>query len=201
MYWRVRKITPEQIARQYGVHAALGASLLMNVLLITTRPAVPKISPEIKVGYEQFARQVTQHLLDTSYITYADSTLDLLKDELAPNVVKQLRAQDMLAKSEDDLRSTAKTLIEQHQVSAVKITESVPSDLDQNSMLPVEVKGLVAIHSAQENGPSDPVHFDFKFKIGGKVGQDGKPMMSPDGKTPVPCIVEFQDVSPKPTGN
>ncbi|HEY9772311.1 MAG TPA: hypothetical protein V6C81_00720 [Planktothrix sp.] len=197
MYWRVRKVTPEQIARQYGIHAALFVSVLFNVILFTTRPAAPKVAPEIKVSYEQFARQVTQHLLDTSYISYADSTLALLRDELAPGVKKQLIAQEMLAKNEDDLRSTAKTLIEQHQVAAIKITECLPSDLDQNGMLPVEVRGIVAIHSAQESGPSDPVHFDFKFKIGGRAGPDGKPMLSSDGKTPVPCIVEFQDVSPK----
>jgi len=175
--------------------------VLLNVLLVTTRPAVPKVSAEVKMSYEQFAKQVTQHLLDTSYITYADSTLALLKDELAPNVKKQLIAQDMLAKSEDDLRSTAKTLIEQHQVSAVKISECTPSELDQNGMMPVDVKGMVAIHSAAETGPAEPVQFEFKFKIGARVGPDGKALMTEDGKTPLPCIVEFKDVSPKPTSN
>jgi len=198
MYWKVRKTSPEQIARQYGVHAALGISLLLNLILATTRPAMPKVSAELKVSFEQFAKQVTEHLLDTSYISYSDSTVALLRDELAPAVVKQLQDSEMLAKSDDDLRATAKTLTEERQVCAVKIKSIDPSELTPNGMLPVEVKGLVAIHSAQESGPTGPVNFDFKFLIGGKVGADGKPAYAADGKTPLPVVANFQDASTKP---
>jgi len=198
MYWKVRKTSPEQIARQYGVHAALGVSLLFNLILFTTRPAIPKVSAELKVSFEQFAKQVTEHLLDTSYISYSDSTLALMRDELAPAVVKQLQASEMLAKSDDDLRATAKTLAEERQVSAVKIKSIDPSELTPTGMLPVEVKGLVVIHSAQEAGPTGPVPFDFKFLIGGKVGPDGKAAMAADGKTPLPVVANFQDASTKP---
>ncbi|HEY9719811.1 MAG TPA: hypothetical protein V6C69_20190 [Trichormus sp.] len=198
MYWRVRKTSPEQIARQYGVHAALGVSLLFNLILYTTRPAIPKVSPEIKQSFEQFSKQVTEHLLDTSYISYSDSTLALMQDELAPAVVKQLQASEMLAKSNDDLRATAKTLAEERQVSAVKIKSVDASELTPSGMLPVEVKGLVAIHSAQESGPTGPVPFDFKFLIGGKAGADGKPALASDGKTPLPVVANFQDASSRP---
>ncbi|MGH9550614.1 MAG: hypothetical protein ACRD3W_14640 [Terriglobales bacterium] len=201
MYWRIRKIGPEQIAKQYGVHAGLIFSVLVNVVLITTRPAMPKVAPETKMSFEQFAKTVTQHLLDTSYITYTDSTASLLNGELAPPVIALMRQQETLAKSNEELRAIQKKLEESQQVSAVKIEQIIDSDLDPNGMLPVEVRGIVAIHSAEETGPAGPEHFDFKFLVGARPGPDGKPLMMADGHTPMPLVARFEDASPKPTGN
>lgn len=198
MYWRVRKLGPNQIIRQYGVHIGLVLSLAANALLIVTRPATPKISLDSKTYNIQFAKTVTQHLLDTSYISYVQSTNALINDELAPPVIEQLRKGDMLAKTQEELRAMAQQLTTQRTVSAVKIDEVRDSDLTPQGFMPVEVKGVVVVHSAEDASPA--VQFDFKFIIGAKTKQDGTMMMMPDGKTPAPLIVQFQDASPRPAG-
>lgn len=198
MYWRVRKLSPDQMVRQYGVHVGLVVSVLVNLLLIATRPQVPKVSAEAKQGIEQFARTVTQQLLDTSYISFKTSTMALLEGELDPHVVNNLRAQEMIAKTQDELNATAKELTDHRQVSACKIDEVIMGELNNKGLQPVEVKGVVAIHSAEETGPSGPVPFDFKFLIGAKAGPDGQPLMASDGKSTIPMVAEFQDASPKP---
>lgn len=198
MYWRVRKLAPHQMAKQYGVHVALIFSVLTNALLILTRPATPKISLDSKTYNIQFAKTVTQHLLDTSYITYAQSTMALINDELAPPVVFQLRKGEMLAKSNEDLRAMVQQLTTQRTVSAVKIDEIKDYDLTPQGFMPVEVKGLVVVHSAEEASPAVP--FAFKYIIGAKTKQDGSMMMMADGKTPAPLVIQFQDISPKPAG-
>jgi hypothetical protein len=197
MYWKIRKVSPDQIVRQYGVHVALMISVFVNLILFTTRPATPKVAPELKLTFEQFAKQVTQHLLDTSYITYRESTQSL-SDELANNVKQLLMSQDMLAKSTEELIATERSLRESRQVSAIRIQDIIDSDLTNEGMLPVEVRGQVAIHSAGEGGPTGPVPFDFKFLIGGKASPDGRPTLMADGKTPQPIIVRFWDMSQKP---
>ena len=101
MYWRVRKLTVDQLVRKYIVHALLIVSALANVVLIVLRPSLPKMSADTKVGFEQFVRTVTEQLLDTSYISYKNSTVALLQGgSLAPSVINGLRQQEMLA--EDD---------------------------------------------------------------------------------------------------
>lgn len=197
MYWRVRKVGPEQMFKQYGVHVGLAFSVLVNLILITTRPATPKVSPEIKMSFEEFAKTVTRHLLDTSYITYSDSTVSLLNGELAPPVIEGLKRDDILPKNEQDLLARAKDLSTKRQVSAVKIEKVMPGELDPRGLLPVEVKGVFIIQSTEESGPPGPVPFDFKYTIGGRMNQDGTPMMMADGHTPMPCISNFQDASPK----
>jgi hypothetical protein len=196
MYWKIRKVSPDQVVRQFGIHVVLFVSLFANLILFTTRPAAPKVAPEIKMTFEQFAKQVTQHLLDTSYITYREST-QALDGELAPKVKQILMSQDMLAKSNEELIATERSLRESRQVSALRIADILDSDLTPDGMLPVEVRGQVAIHSAGEGGPTGPVGFDFKFLIGGKASPDGRPQLMADGKTPQPIIVQFQDMSQK----
>ncbi len=34
MYWRVRRVSPEQVVKTYGVHACLAVSLLVNGFLL-----------------------------------------------------------------------------------------------------------------------------------------------------------------------
>ncbi|HEY9867593.1 MAG TPA: hypothetical protein V6D08_00175, partial [Candidatus Obscuribacterales bacterium] len=71
MYWKVRNLGPEHLVRQYGVHAALAVSVLMNILLLLTRPnPSAAIVKQEQKRFAEFARQVTQHLLDGSYISY-----------------------------------------------------------------------------------------------------------------------------------
>ena len=196
MYWRVRKSSIDQIIRQYAVYGMLAFSVMLNVISFATRPSTSKDLPkDMKVNFETFARTVTNHLLDTSYITYRDSTLALMQGELAPNVVGVLSKAGMLAATNEDLMAQAKMLSEQRQVSAVRIEDVQEGEQNSNGLIPIDVRGLVAIHSAEENGPSDPVRFHFRYLIGNRANpKDHTPVIGTDGK-PLPMVADFADLS------
>ncbi len=167
MYWRVRRVSPQQMVAQYGVHVALIISLLANVLLYFTRPNTKGMSAETKVDFDNFARRVTTHLLDTSYISYAQSTAALITGpELAPNVVQALRQSEMLFKTDEEFQATERMLKQQRQLAAVRIDSVQLGEPTQGGLVPVTVAGVVAIHSAEESGPSGPVPFQFQYLIG-----------------------------------
>ncbi len=184
MYWRVRNFGPEHLVRQYGVHAALGASVLINVLLIVSRPNPHAgVIGAAKKNFEVFARQVTTHLLDSSYITYDQSTAALLGGggvvgELAPSVVQQLKQIELLPKSAEEVEATRRQLGEERRVSAVRIDSVTPGEMDKNGMIPVEVKGIAAYHSA--SGSEDPHPFRFQYLMGltGKTPEEQKPIVA-----------------------
>jgi len=167
MYWRVKNLTPEHLARQYGVHAALIVSLFFNLILFITRPN-PKtdIGKDKKIEFTEFARKVTSHLLDSSFITYEQSTTALLNGELAPSVVTQMRQTGQLPKSAEELQATIRTLTDQRQVSAVKIDSIQQGDPDAKGLIPIQVEGDTVIRSAQESGSGNPVHFTLKYMMG-----------------------------------
>ena len=194
MYWRVRKITPDMILKQYSIHIGLIISLFANFLLIATRPTIPKVSVDLQQAIDVFVRQVTQNLLDTSYISYAQATTDLLDGELAPPVVNMLRQQGLIAKSDEDLRAQLKELTDQRQVAAVKIESVNLLGMDKQNLTVVEVKGKVAVHSSEDAGPSAPVNFLFRYSIGAKSDPDkGGPELK-NGK-PVLMVADFKDLS------
>jgi hypothetical protein len=195
MYWRVRKSSVDQLVRLYGVHVLLVFSVIMNALLIVTRPN-PKatITKDQKVSYENFARTVTAHLLDTNYISYKESTLALIEKELAPNVVQVLSKAGMLAATQDELAAQAKSLSDSRQLSAIRVDDVTTGDPNQRGLIPMDVRGVVAIHSAEESGPSGPVNFKFRYLIGNKSDKNGQPVMGPDGK-PLALVAGFEDLS------
>lgn len=187
MYWRVQKFDSRDVLKRYGVHIALVLSLSVNVFMMATRPSKSQMAPQVKKDFEQFARTVTNHLLDTSYISFDNSTAALTDGgELSTGVVALLRQQGMLAKSVEEQKATLADLKKARQVSAVRIDEVNVSDLDSQSLMPIEVKGVVAIHSAEDSGPSGAVPFRFVYLIG--VNQ----------KTSMPVVARFQDLSQKP---
>src|SRR5208283_1293625 len=98
MYWRVRNNDPMQLIRKYGIYVGLSVSLLLNLLLIATRPN-PKNMVTDKPNYEHFARTVTSQFLDSSYISYGPNTLALLSGELAPSLMQKLQADGTLPKT------------------------------------------------------------------------------------------------------
>jgi len=194
MYWRIRRVSPEQVVKTYGVHAFLAVSLLVNAFLLITRPNPQKqVSGELKTNLDVFARNVTQHILDTSFISYESSTRALLPTgkvpgELAPPVVALLKSREQLPKTLEDLRATARTLESQRQVSAVRIDSVTQGEPDDKSLVPLDVTGVVAIHSADESVSGNPVPFRFVFK----VGMAANPQ-NPEQKRPI--VVEFRDMS------
>lgn len=196
MYWRVRRISPEQVARQYGVHAVCAVSILMNAFFIITRPNPKKdVSAEMKTNLDQFARNVTQHILDSSFISYESSTRALLASpmggpgELAPSVVQQMRKGEQLPKTLDDLKATARTLQAQRQVSAIRIDGVNIGEPDERGLVPIMVAGAAAIHSADETVSGNPVPFRFSYK----VGMYGPPNQPEIPKRPI--VLELRDLS------
>jgi hypothetical protein len=109
-------------------------------------------------------------------------------------VIETLKSQGLIAKSEEDLRAQARSLIDQRQVAAIKITSVVMHEApNPNSPTPVDVKGIVAIHSSQDTGPTEPLPFFFRYAVGARVGQNGQPEMV--NGNPVPMIADFRDMS------
>ena len=200
MYWRVRKLSVDQLVRQYGVHVGLIASLVFNLFLIITRPSNNRaLSKDVKANYEGFARTVTTHLLDSSYISYRVSTLALLNSELAPNVVTALTKAGMMVGSPEELAATERPLVDSGQLSAIRIDDVNMEDPTANGLIPVSVRGVVAIHSAEEKGPTKPVSFWFKYLLGNRTDPKDKNhglLLGPDGK-PLPVVAGFEDDSNK----
>ncbi|MBC7997534.1 MAG: hypothetical protein IAF58_06310 [Leptolyngbya sp.] len=194
MYWRIRRVSPEHVIKTYGVHAALAVSLLCNAVLMVTRPNPQKqVSGEMKTNLDVFARNVTQHILDTSFISYEASTRALLPTgpvpgELSAAVVALLKQREQLPKSGEDLKATARTLESQRQVCAVRIDSVAQGEPDANSHMPIDVSGVVAIHSADESVSGNPVPFRFQYKVG----------MATNPNTPGvtrPIVIDFKDLS------
>ncbi len=166
MYWRVRNFGPEHLIRQYGVHAALAASLFFNLVLFTTRPAQTRRVPhEIKQSTEELGRNVACQLLDTSYLTYAENTQKLLTTkELHESVINKLRAAGQIPKNNEELKANVRSLTSEKSVVSVRIDSVVSGDpLERTGYVPIDVSGMVARHSASG---ADENRFHFRFLMG-----------------------------------
>lgn len=186
MYWRVRKITPEMLFKQYGVVVVLAVSLFFNFLLIATRPKKQKMDQAMHTDFKVFAKEVTTHLLDTSYITYLDSN-EKLHSELVPKVVRKLKASGLLPKSRQESKAINLELQKSRQVCSLRFDRVSVGNPDpkQNNLVPVEVEGIIAIHSSKETTPSQPQPFNLEYWMG----------ISP--KTKKPIVGNFRE---KPSG-
>jgi len=201
MYWKVRKLSLKDLAMQNWVYFALIASVLMNMLGLAMRPSTSKgMTGELKANYDVFARQVTNHLLDTSYITYKSSSYLLggvdLKGggELEPHVLEGMKKTGLIAKTAEEMEATGKSLFDSRQVSAVRVDQvDVQPPTSPGKPIPVDVTGMVAIHSAQDSAPTNPVPFHFHFDMALKPGENGQPALGPDGKA-LPMVVGFREV-------
>jgi len=194
MYWRVRQLSVSELFTRYWVHIALMVSLFFNFVLFVSRPDPNKGLPkEVKANYEQFARLVTTHMLDTSYITYKQSTAFLLSGELNKNVIDWMKKNELLAKGPDEVEQMAKTLYDQRQVSSVRIDNVQVNEPGKNQPVSVDVTGVVAIHSAQDGGPTNPVPFHFLFYMDLRHRPDGTLILTEDNKQ-IPEIVDFKEI-------
>lgn len=102
----------------------------------------------------------------------------------------------MLAATQDELAAQAKSLADSRQLSAIRIDEVNTSEPNAKGLIPMDVRGVVAIHSAEESGPSGPVNFKFRYLIGNKSDKNGQPVMGPDGR-PMALVAGFEDLSSK----
>lgn len=200
MYWRVRKLSLRDMAMKNWVYGALVVSVLANMLGIAMRPSGGKgMTVELKANYDQFARQVTSHLLDTSYITYKASTIALGGQslhgggELENRVLEGMKLSGLMAKSQEEVEALSKGLYDSRTVSAVRIDGVDIGTPPPNKPIPVDVSGVVVIHSSQETNPN-PVPFQFHFDMALKQGENGQAAVGPDGK-PLPMVVGFKELS------
>ena len=183
MYWKVRKVSPEQLMRQYGVHILLACSLVGNFMLLITRPKKEVVTKEQKNDFGNFAKQVTTHLLDTSYINYIESTARL-QSELSDSVKQRLRADGILPATDQDLKANHMEFSKARRVCAMQFKQVDVKDPNQNGMIPVEVQGVVAVHSADESA-QQPFHLAYMVGL-----RKGEP--------PTPVVVSMQDLPPAP---
>ena len=188
MYWRVQKISVEQIAKAYGVYVVCLISVLVNLLLISRLPASNKLTVQQRTDFEGFAKEVTRHLTDAGFMTYSTSMSKLAftatKPELTANVIKELTP-DVLPPSIDAMKAIDKRLHESKSLSQLSIDEVKVDEPDAstNGCVPVEISGRVVRSSAGEvQGPDG---FRFKLLVG----------MAKKGDESWPVVVAMRDLS------
>ncbi|MBX9688580.1 MAG: hypothetical protein K2X27_17860 [Candidatus Obscuribacterales bacterium] len=191
MYWRVRKISPDQVAKTYGVHAVCIVSVLFNLILFSKVAPSNKLTETQRINFDTFARQVTRHLVDGCFLTYESSMSQLAfastKSELGPDVIKLLAQAGIVPPNPEEMKAIGRQLKETKSVSQVSINKVNIEEPSQASkgLVPIEVSGLLVKHSAEGVMGPDP----FRFKL--LVGQRG-------GDTPLPVVAAFQDLSGQP---
>lgn len=173
MYWRVRKISPEELLKTYAVHILLAASVLVNGFLILTRPQKEKMSEQTKLDMTTFAKTVTNHLLDTSYINYMESTTSL-NQELHPKALQKLKNMGVLPATMADLKGNLYEYNKTRRVCAVKFRNISMNDPDPNGFVPVHVFGTVAVHSSDESA-QHPFH--MKYMLGLRAAEPHTPIV------------------------
>ena len=194
MYWKVRQLSINELLSRYWVNIALIVSLFFNFILMVSRPDPNKGLPkEVKANYEQMGKLVTTHMLDTSYITYKQSTALLMSGELAKNVVEWMKKNELLAKGPEEIESMYKQLYDQRQVSSVRIDNVTVNEPGKNQPVSVDVTGIVAIHSAKDDGPTNPVPFHFLFYMDLRHRADGTLILTEDNKQ-IPEVVDFKEM-------
>ncbi len=164
MYWRVRRIGPEQIVRQYGVHAALIVSVLFNLFAMTKMNPSKAVTTEQKNSFDKFARLVTAQLFDANYLTYEDSMLALMGSELGPSVKAQQVQTGILPKTAEEMKAIGREMRDKKSVSCVRIDSLDLGQQDSQGLVPIDVKMQVITHTAE--GVNGPLPFKLKFLMG-----------------------------------
>ena len=161
MYWRVEKVGPEQLVKTDGIHILLVVSVCLNGILWLSRPQ--KTMPaEVKQDVEAFVRTVTNHLLDTSYLS-CETNMTALRSELDPPLARTLTQQGILPKDAQDMHALVMDMAERKQICSVRIDKIQVREPDQRGLIPVAVQGVCAIHSAAETAERG---FTFQYLIG-----------------------------------
>lgn len=165
MYWKVQKLGAEQLLKQYGVHLLLAASIVGNLVLWASMPKGTKMSAETKQNIDVFVKQVTTHLLDSSYITCQQNVLELRK-ELSPSVLNMMMQNKILPGNDSELMGLVRDMTERKQICAIRIDSQKVGEATANGMIPVQVSGVCAIHSATDTSERP---FTFQYLIGQHV--------------------------------
>jgi hypothetical protein len=149
---------------------------------------------DLKANYEQFARTVTTHLLDASYINYKANTIALLSGELNKNVIDWMRRPEngYIARNSGEMEQETKDLYEQRQVCSVRIDQVNIDVPGKNKPVSAEVSGVVALHSTKEDA-TNPVPFHFVYLMDLRTNPDGT-LQSGDDNRPLPRVVGFREI-------
>jgi hypothetical protein len=167
MYWRIRKIGPEQIAKQYGVHAILIVSVIFNVAMFTKVAAAGKgVNASLKTDLEKFSRDVTTHLFDANYLTVADSMASL-KTELYDPCYGNMVRMGLIPPSADELRAVIRQMDDSKSVSCIKFDEVKLANEPNDKTPPImQILAKVVVHDSQGVRPAA---FRIQYKIGTKI--------------------------------
>lgn len=192
MYWRIRKITPDQIAKSYGVYVVCVVSVLFNIIMMTRLAPSKALNAQQKNDFTVFAKQVTQHLTDSNFLTYEQSMNALVfggnKSELQANAKALLQKEEVVPKDQTSMRALARQYKDKKAVACISIDDVQVQDPDagKSNLVPVEVSGKLVQHSAE--GVIGPSFFRFRYYIG-TAAQASDPTQT------WPVVVEFQDKS------
>ena len=139
------------------------------------------MAKEQKLQFEQFVRQATNNLLDSSYLTFDDS-IAALQGQCSSAALQQMRNTEFVPRTAEDIKAVSRQLRDKKMVSVIRIESINLMQPDAQGLVPVEVKGQVVGHSAE--GLEGPRSFCLRFLIGQRQG------------TQEPAIAGFQ---PMPT--
>ena len=163
MYWRIRKLAPDQLARQYGVHAALIASLIFNLFAMTRMNASKAITSGEKVNYERFCKQVTNHLFDANYLTFEDS-MAALSSEMSKGVRAEQQKTEFLPRTAEERKAIAREMKDKKSVSCVRVVRCRVGEPTSKGLLPVNMTIEVVRHSVE--GADGPHAFQLEYHVG-----------------------------------
>lgn len=163
MYWRIRKITPEIVARKYSVHAFLMVSVIFNLFLGSKVGPAKALNGGQKDDMGRFARNVSQHIFDANFLTFPDSMRTLVdgnNGELYGSALNRLRADGTLPKDNDELKTLTRQLEDTKSVSAIKFYSVDVGQPDSRNFVPVDVKMKVVVHDTTGVRPNTlKVHY------------------------------------------
>lgn len=135
----------------------LVASVTLPLALASCQKvSVPRVSS--KYGdMNEFARQFTQHYLDSNYQTYASSQA-ALKNEASPGLYEALKKNGLVPKNDKEMKNKLAQLTKKKQTSEVVVDDVKAGDVNAQSLAQVEVKGKVTGAGARP--------FDLTYGIG-----------------------------------
>lgn len=149
MYWRIRKITPEMVARQYSVHAILIVSVFFNLILLSKVASAKALSGTQKDDMQRFAKSVTQHIFDANYLTFPESMTalcDAHSGELFGPASAKLRGDGTIPRDSDELKAMTRQLSESKSVSCIKFYGVDVGNSDAKGFVPIDVRMKVVVH-------------------------------------------------------
>lgn len=154
--------------------AGLASLLLSACANITIKSKDPEL-----LSFENFANQVTTHLLEINPNTYSSNQKALTK-EVAPDVYSLLHKKGMCAGSKEQIQENLKSMNANNTRCLVRIESTdFPSKATSQGLIPIDVRGT-CIKTVKE--ASKASKFDILYYVGNKTGT----------KEPMVASIEFK---------